>query len=269
VIAICGQSVVDRVREPGRAPVVRLGGSPVFALEALRGVADTAVILTRGGDAALRRPLRDGPFEVVEGPSEHSFVSELEIFGDGQRHHRIAGLGDPFLPVDVETWMAPALARATVVVAGAQWRDDFPPETLRALAAGGRTVLLDGQGPARPAGLGPLRLSGPLDPAWVEGVAVLKCSDEEAGALFPDGIPGAPVVVVSHGHRGATVHVAGTRTSVLGNPVLGLADTVGAGDMFLALLGLGLHDGLDPVAAAQRACDGVSDRLRARLQPRP
>jgi sugar/nucleoside kinase (ribokinase family) len=269
LIAIVGQSVADHIRAPGQADAVRLGGSPVFAIEALRDDPARAVILTRGADAALRAPLHGAGFEVVVGPGRRTFVSELEIFGDGERRHAVAAFGDPFTPEDVATWMAPALARAAVVVLGAQWRGDFPPETLRALAAAGRTLLLDGQGPARPELLGPLRLEGPLEPAWVDGVGVLKCSDEEAGALFGDRIGGVPVVVVSHGHLGATVHRDGHAVRVVGEPVLGLADTVGSGDMFLALLGLGLDEGLDPVDAAREACAAVSDRLRRRLETRP
>jgi sugar/nucleoside kinase (ribokinase family) len=266
LIAICGQSVVDRVRAAGRPDAVRLGGSPVFAIEALRDHPASAAILTRGADAALRAPLHASGFEVVEGPAGRTFVSELEIFGDGQRRHALASFGDPFTPQDVATWMAPALSRARVAVLGAQWRGDFPAETLRALAASGRTLLLDGQGPARPERLGPLRLEGPLDPAWIPGVQVVKCSDEEAAALFGDQIGGVPVVVISHGHLGATVHTGGRSVAVAAEPVLGLADTVGSGDMFLALLGLGLDAGLDPVAAARQACVGVSDRLRRRLE---
>jgi sugar/nucleoside kinase (ribokinase family) len=258
--------VADRIRVAGRPDTVRLGGSPVFAIEALRDDPASAVILTRGADAELRAPLRSSGFEVVEGPAGRTFVSELEIFGDGQRRHALAAFGDPFTPEDVATWMAPALSRARVVVLGAQWRGDFPPETLRALASGGRTLLLDGQGPARPERLGPLRLEGPLDPAWIPGVGVLKCSDEEADVLFGERIEGVPVVIVSRGHHGATVHAGGASVSVSAPPVLGLADTVGSGDMFLALLGLGLDAGLEPVAAAQKACDGVSDRLRRRLE---
>jgi sugar/nucleoside kinase (ribokinase family) len=238
----------------------------VFAIEALRDDPASAVILTRGADASLRAPLHRCGFEVVEGPSRRTFVSELEIFGDGQRRHALASFGDPFTPEDVATWMAPALARAQVVVLGAQWRGDFPPETLRALASGGRMLLLDGQGPARPERLGPLRLEGPLDPAWVPGVGVLKCSDEEADVLFGERITGVPVVIVSRGHHGATVHADGESVSVAAAPVLGLADTVGSGDMFLALLGRGLDAGLGPVDAARQACDGVSGLLRRRLE---
>jgi sugar/nucleoside kinase (ribokinase family) len=232
------------------------------------------VILTKGGSPELRAPLAATGFEIVVGPAEATFVSELEIFGDGERHHVIAAFGEPFTPADVGGWMAPALGRSGTVVVGAQWRDDFLGETLEALAHDGRTVFLDAQGPARAPALGPVRLEGPLDPAWVAGVHVLKCSEEEADALLGGTDlaaaerSGLPLVVVTHGYTGATLFDHGRETVVAGEPVFGLADTVGAGDSFLALMAAATDDGASPVEAAQFACDGVSAILRARREGR-
>ncbi len=275
MIALVGQSVLDRVRAPGVAPTVRLGGAPLYAGRALAAAGRDAVILTRGGTPELRAPLHELPYEVVVGPGASTFVSELELLPDGDRHHSLGALGDPVTPADVEGWMAPALGRVGVVVAGAQWRGDFPPETLLALAVGGRQVYLDGQGPARPPRLGPVRLEGPLDPAWVRGVAVLKVSEEEAEALIGGADPdaarrtGVPTVVVTRGEVGATVLHGGTATAVAAEPVRGLADTVGAGDSFLALMAAAGEDGAGPVEAADRACHGVARLLRARLVDAP
>jgi sugar/nucleoside kinase (ribokinase family) len=260
------------VREAGCAPVERLGGAPAFAAAALRASRRVAVILTKGGSPALRAPLMACGFEVVVGPGEATFTSELEVFGDGERHHVIAALGEPFTPADVAGWMAPALARASTVVVGAQWRDDFRGETLAALAGDGRTVFLDAQGPGRAPSLGPVRLEGPLEPAWVAGVHALKCSEEEADALLggtdfaATQRSGLPLVVVTHGYTGATLFDHARETTVAGEPVFGLADTVGAGDSFLALMAAATDDGASPVEAAQSACDGVSAILRARRE---
>jgi hypothetical protein len=268
VIAIVGQSVVDRVTAAGREPTERLGGSPVFAAAALAFAGRSAVILTKGATPELREPLGAFGFTVACGEAAASFVSALHIYGDGERYHEIAAFGEPFPPADVTGWMAPHLAGCGAVVCGAQWRDDFPPETLRALAGDGRIVLLDGQGPTRPQRLGPILDEGPLDPAWVEGVTVLKCSEFEADALFADRDPaesGVPVVVITRGHVGADVVQPGNRVHVEVEPVLGLADTIGAGDTFLALMAAALLDGADPVAAAGVACAGTSAVLRRRL----
>ena len=273
MIAIVGQSVVDHVRRPGEAAVERLGGSPVFAAAALAHIGHAAVILTRGATPALRAPLATFGFEVVVGPSTRSFVSELEIFGDGERRHEIGSFGDPFTVADVDGWMCPALARSRAVVAGAQWRGDLPGESLRALARDGRILFLDGQGPTRPEQLGLVRPEGPLDPSWVAGVTVLKCSEDEAEALFGTlgvetaAASGCPVVIVTRGHLGAIVFAEGQATEVAVEPVLGLADTVGAGDTFLSLLAAAMLGGADTVAAVARACTGTAEQLRLRLEP--
>jgi sugar/nucleoside kinase (ribokinase family) len=270
VIAVVGQSVIDRVRSPDGSEVERLGGSPVFAAAALAFAGRTGVILTKGATAELRAPLAAFGLPVAVGEATASFVSELEVFGDGERRHRIASFGEPFRPDEVTGWMAPHLATGGAVVCGAQWRDDFPGATLRALAADGRTVLLDAQGPTRPARLGAVVDEGPLDPEWVAGVTVLKCSEQEADALFGDAPPGAagiPVVVVTRGLAGAVVHLPDGVAEVAGDPVRGLADAIGAGDTFMTLMAVALLDGADPVAAATAACAGTSALLRRRLDP--
>jgi sugar/nucleoside kinase (ribokinase family) len=271
MIALVGQSVLDRVNLPSGRSDERLGGAPVFAGHAIACDGRQAVIVTRGGTRELRRPLHAFGLEVVEGPSERTIVSEMWLHDDGERSEAMSAVGDPFTPDDVETWMADALSRCEAVVCGAQWRDDFPPETLLALSGAGRIVYLDGQGPARPARLGPLELEGPLDPSMVTGVGVLKLGLLEAEALIGGIDPvaalatGVPVVVVTLAERGAVVLWEGRAVEIGVDPVLGLADTVGAGDMFLALMAAAATTGADPVEATQRACDGVSRILRERL----
>lgn len=270
MIAVIGESVLDRTTWPDGRREQRLGGSPVFAGRALAGVA-AGVVITHGADAPLRRPLHDLGLEVIEGPSQRTTVFEVTLEGDGSWHESIAALGDPFTPNDVETWMKPGLAHCSAVVCGGQWRNDFPPDTLAVLARGGRRVYLDGQGAARPRRLGPIHLEGPLDPRLVAHVDVLKLGEEEAHALLGGIDPlaaatlGVPVVVVTLGDRGAVVLADRTATPVGVEPVQGLADTVGAGDSFLALMAAAIEDGADPITAASRACDGVARLLRVRL----
>jgi hypothetical protein len=128
--------------------------------------------------------LHDYGLPVVEGPDTPAIVSDMWLREDGGRSEAMSAIGEPFTTSDVDGWMAKTLDGCCAVVCGAQWCDDFPPETLAALARGGRPVYLDGQGPARPARLGPLELQGPLDPGRVRGVAVLKLGLEEACALI-------------------------------------------------------------------------------------
>ena len=141
------------------------------------------MVLTQGGDDALRAPLRDTGLQVIAGPSRRTTVYAVSLHGDGTWHESISALGDAFTPHDVVTWMAPALEQCSAVVCGSLWRGDFPPATLEALRTG-RAVYLDGQGPGRAPRLGPVLVDGPLQPALIQGVRVLKVSEHEARALF-------------------------------------------------------------------------------------
>ncbi len=269
-IGLIGQSVLDRTHWPDGRIEARLGGAPVFAA---RAVADVwpAVVLTHGGSAELRRPLHDLGLRIVEGPSALTTVFDVSLYGDGTWSEDVTAIGDPFTERDLETWMAKDLAACSSIVCGTQLRGDFTAETLAALGQGGRPVYLDGQGPARPRRLGPIRLKGLLDPESLRSVSVLKLGEEEADTLI-GGIDaaaalatGVPVVVVTRGERGAIVLADGEATEIRVDPVLGLADTVGAGDSFLALMAAAAEDGADPIAATRRACDSVAELLRRRL----
>jgi len=271
MIAVVGQSVIDRVTLPGCPPLVRLGGSPIFAGQAMEAAGAGAVLVTRGATPALRRPLHALGLRVVEGPSTRSCISEMVLHPDGSCTDGFGAFGDPFTPADVLGWMAPGLAGARVVACGAQWRDDLPAETLAALAAGGRLVYLDGQGPLRAPRLGPLALERGLTPALLRHVALLKLAEEEA-AVALGGIHaaaarvlGVPTVVVTRGHRGAVALVDGEAIEIGVEPVLGLADTVGAGDAFLALMAVEQTRGTPVIEAAWRACASVASLLRRRL----
>jgi hypothetical protein len=270
VIALIGQSVLDQTFWPDGRVQERLGGAPVFAGRAVAGKWP-AVVVTHGGDAAMRRPLHGFGLEVVEGPSERTTVFEVTLYGDGTWSESLTALGDPFTPQDVTRWMAPAVERCSIIVCGTQWHGDFSPETLAALSKGSRRVFLDGQGPARPRVLGPVRLACPLDSRTLRHVDVLKLGEEEAAFLIGGIDPhaaratGVPVVVVTLGERGAVVLADGVATEITVDPVVGLADTVGAGDSFLALMGAATESGAGPVEAAARACEGVAELLRTRL----
>jgi sugar/nucleoside kinase (ribokinase family) len=270
LIGLIGQSVLDRTFWPDGRIEERLGGAPVFAAYAIADVWP-AVVLTHGGSPELRRPLHELGLRIVEGPSPLTSVFEVTLYGDGTWSENVTAIGDPFTERDLQTWMAADLAACTSIVCGTQLRGDFTAETLAALGQEGRRVYLDGQGPARPRRLGPIRLEGPLDRDSLRSVSVLKLGEQEADTLI-GGIDaaaaratGVPVVVVTRGEQGAIVLADGRATEIRVEPVLGLTDTVGAGDSFLALMAAAAEDGADPIAATRRACDGVAELLRKRL----
>jgi pfkB family carbohydrate kinase len=270
VIALVGESVLDRVHWPTGEVDERLGGAPIFAARALANTW-SAVVVTHGGSQSLRRPLMEFGLPVVEGPPSGTTVFEVSLFGDGRWAESVRAFGEPFSPGDVSGWMAPALSRCTTVVCGAQWRGDFSAETLAVLAAGGRRIYLDGQGMMRPRRPGPIRIQAPRLTSALDGISVLKLGEDEANALIGGPDPdraralGVPVVVVTLGERGAVVLADGIAIEVDVDPVEGLGDTVGAGDSFLALMAAASEEGADSVAATALACNGVARLLRERL----
>lgn len=274
MIALLGQTVRDEIEHEDGTTEVRTGGAPLFAAEVLADAQVEAHIVTRGGSETLQEPLHALGVPVLIGPADRTFTSRLVLRSHGERDHEIAALGSPFLPDDVTGWAAPALGDADTVVLGTQWRDDIPPITVRALARPGRRIVLDAQGLCRP-GLGPVAPTGPWRPDWGEYVDVLKLSEEEAAALLGGtsaqhlATAGVPIVVVTEGEAGEIVWSAasGEAVHVPADRVHGLADTVGAGDMFLALFAASIDRDLDPVAAAAEASAGVARALRRRVPP--
>jgi sugar/nucleoside kinase (ribokinase family) len=267
LLAIVGHSALDRTAWPDGRRENLLGGAPRFASRALAGTG-AAVVLTKGGDDELRAPLHATGLQVLAGPSRRTTTYDVRLHGDGTWHETLAALGDRFTPHDVETWMAPALEGCSAVVCGSLWRGDFPPATLAALGRG-RTLYLDAQGPGRAPRVGPVVIEGPLWRAGIAGVRVLKMNEHEARVLLGEvdltaaESTGVPVVVVTLGERGAVVFADGVATTVPAEPVA-IADTVGTGDAFLALMAAAELAGAGPVEAVRHACDGVAAMLWSR-----
>src|SRR5262249_45136765 len=80
---------------------------------------------------------------------------------------------------------------------------------------------------------------------------------------------GVPVVIVTLGARGAVLFVDGRAIDVPVEPVWNLADSVGAGDAFLALMASAGADGATPVQAVSFACDTTAALLRPRVAEAP
>ena len=157
--------------------------------------------------------------------------------------------------------------------AGTQRGGDLGAEALRrarcAADAGSRSTR---RGRCARRTLGPLHLTGELDPELLRHVQALKLSEEEALAAF--GTLDATEIARRTGVAGGARHARARRaltspptarsapsapTSVAG------VDPTGAGDSFLALYADGRAEGLSPLAAADAACSGVSAVLAARV----
>ena len=274
-VAIVGSTVRDVVYLPGHAPTHSTGGSPLFAARALAAVGVRPGIATRCDDAALAAPIAELADPFCLRIDATTVQSELRYREDGERDHTLAGLGVAWSAEDITSWAAPALRAATWVHAGTQRGGDLGPEVLAALAAGGRLVALDAQGPLRRPEVGPLVLSGTLDAALLRHVQALKLSEHEALAAYgtTDAVAiralcEVPEVLVTFGQWGAAVSCEQSSGQVASTAVRGV-DPTGAGDAFLAGYANARAAGMEPLAAGQAACEGVSSLLAARARAAP
>lgn len=160
--------------------------------------------------------------------------------------------------------------QAVAAVGGAEWvnvcaltRTDFPSETLAALTAGGRRLLVDLQGLVRTATIGPLHTDGQVGDA-LRHVEVLKLNDEEAETLVGSAEPhalqtlGVPEVLLTLGSQGAWVITPESAEHVPAVPVEGAVDPTGAGDTYSVTYLVQRVAGAEPVEAARVAAATVS-----------
>jgi sugar/nucleoside kinase (ribokinase family) len=254
VIALLGN--LSRDVFPGGPP--RTGGAPYHGARALAELSMPARIYARCAvedrDELLPPVVALGtPVQYVPGRATAAF--EIEDEPDGRRMV-LRAVGDRWLPADLP--VLPDEARWAHVAPLA--RQDFPAETIAALARG-RRVSYDGQGLVRTGRLGELELDAAYDPELLRHVWVLKLGDEEAAVL---GDPAAlPVreVIVTHGPRGATVY-ANRRVDEVPAFPLGLNAT-GTGDAFCVAYVAARAGGFKPVEAARRATAVVASVLAA------
>jgi sugar/nucleoside kinase (ribokinase family) len=110
------------------------------------------------------------------------------------------------------------------------------------------------------------------DPAILEHLTVLKLAADEAailasGPVFDEGDAarlGVREILVTFGSAGAEVYVDAVRTHVSSNRGVQGVHTTGSGDMFAVSYAAGRAVGIDPVGAAQAACELVADILERR-----
>ena len=246
----------------------RVGGAPYYAARALRALGQRAVIVTkchREDRVALVRPVVGLGLTVEWRPADATATFAFAYRGD-TRSMTVEALGPEWSADDARRWVADALRDAPWVHVGALARHEFPPETLAALARG-RRLSLDGQGLARPAATGPLKLDADFDPETLQCVSVLKLAEEEAVALVGSSDADAlralrvPEVVVTFGSRGSLVVTADTAVRVEARPID--ADPTGSGDAFAAAYVTARSRGHAPAAAARRATAVVASLLTA------
>jgi len=237
----------------------RPGGAVFYAAQALRLLGAPASVLTRCAPEhrdELLAGLEGEGLSVAWIPSVATTAFSFSYEGD-MRRMAVEQVGDPWRPEDVEG----ALPGVRWLHVGGLLRSDFPVETIATLA-GGRTLSLDGQALVRPGREGPLRLDADIDPRILGHTQILTLSEEEA-LVLPVESAGIPEVVVTLGSRGSILHVAGEEHRIEVEAVPNV-DPTGAGDAFAAGYLAARSAGNEPVAAARRASDLVSELLSRR-----
>ena len=239
----------------------RPGGGVFWSTRAVSRLGADAVV-TAACSAADRATLVP-PLEAFGIPVswiESSTTTAYSFHYEGDR--RIMwqeAVGDP--------WSADS---AVAAVGDAEWvnvcaltRTDFPPETLAALAGGGRMLLVDLQGLVRTATVGPLQTDRHIGDV-LKHMEVLKLNDEEAETLVGSAEPhalqtlGVPEVILTLGSAGAWVITPEATEHVPAVPVDGPVDPTGAGDAYSVTYVVQRLAGAEPVEAARVAAETVS-----------
>jgi sugar/nucleoside kinase (ribokinase family) len=263
-LAVVGNLALDRVDRGPPQP----GGCPFFAAYALHAMRRPGQILTRCSDGD--RELFEGALRVLGAPvtvlsGTHTAGFDHAYAGDIRRT-AVTEIGDPWTASDA-AHLDPDVA---IVHVAPLLRSDFPPETVAALASGGRRVSFDGHGLVRVPELGPLEQDGSFDPRVLAHVSMLKLSEEEArivgrGRFDQTTVQalGVAEIVVTFGSRGADVWFDGDVTHVPTTPVADVEAT-GAGDAFMVAYVSARHDGAAPGEAVAAGSSVVGRMLAER-----
>jgi len=256
-IAAIGNLSLDRVA--GAPP--RPGGAVFYSARALAHMAADAVVAASCSEADRGRllpPLEAFGLPVTWYASKTTTTYRFHYAGETRvmTQDALGGAWSPERAVE-------AAASATWIHVGALVRTDFPPETLAALAAGGRRLLVDAQGLVRTASLGPLRTDGAIGDA-LRHVEILKLDAEEAQTLVGSAETerlrtlDVPEVLLTLGSRGSFVVTPDLVEHVPAVEVDRPVDPTGAGDTFSAAYLTGRAAGADPVEAARTAAEAVA-----------
>lgn len=242
----------------------RPGGGVFYATRALARLGADAHV--EASCSAEHRAALVSPLEAFGLPTtwhESSTTTEYRFHYEGDR--RIMwqdAVGDPWTPQEA----VEAAGDAAWIDVCALTRTDFPPETLAALAADGRQLLVDLQGLVRTATIGTLHTDAHIGDV-LRHVEVLKLNDEEAETLVGSAEPeklhslGVPEVILTLGSQGAWVVTPDLVEHVTAVAVDGAVDPTGAGDTYSVTYIVQRAAGAEPVEAARVAAATVSEFL--------
>ncbi|QZN86378.1 carbohydrate kinase [Cellulomonas sp. C5510] len=249
---VVGEALVDVVLRPGDEPAEHPGGSPANVAIGLGRLGRRVDLLTWLGDDAhgdlVRTHLESSGVHVLAGDRrpEHTPVARAHVDEAGVASYEFDltwDLPDRWDEGDGEALVVHTGSIATVIEPGGE-----AVARLLADRREGATLTYDPN--LRPALMGSPEQTLPVVERLVGLADVVKVSDEDLGWLHP-GVPpvevardwvgrGPALVVVTLGGEGALAVTAGGDELTVTAPRVQVADTVGAGDSFMA----GLVDGL-------------------------
>lgn len=264
---VVGEALVDVVRRSDGSLAEHPGGSPANVALGLGRLGRGVDLLTWFGaddrGALLRRHLERSQVTVAPGSDSAPRTSVAEATLDD------AGAATYTFDVTWEVpaiWTAPPTAPLVVHTGSiAAVLEPGAADVLRILEAHRDSATITYDPNLRPSLMPPAEATRPVVERLVALADVVKVSDEDLAWLEPDEHPldvarrwadaGPALVVVTRGGQGATALTQGHEVDVAAPPVT-VADTVGAGDSFMAGLVDGLWDagllGADGRAALRR-----------------
>jgi fructokinase len=278
-ILVVGEALIDAVERGDDPPELHVGGSPANVAFGLGALDHDVSLATWFGRDDWGRRIADRCVEmgakVVAGSDGAARTSVARAVLD-------AG-GAATYDFDI-TWQVPAIADlphyghvhtgsiAAVLEPGGS-------QTLVTVQQARATATISYDPNARPSLMGSPDEVRPRMEALIALADVVKASDEDIAWLYPDrfipdvlrhwGALGASLTVVTRGGEGAlyALHQVGSVATCDARSV-GLVDTVGAGDSFMAGLLSGLLDAelLGSVGARERLVTAALDDVRPAVQ---
>ncbi|MGA5703738.1 carbohydrate kinase family protein [Peterkaempfera bronchialis] len=266
-VLVVGEALTDVVAGPDGQRRAHPGGSPANVALGLARLGHPVELATRIGRDRYGQVLRDHltdagvrltPGSIVDAPTS---TATAELDGQGSASYRF----------DI-SWDLPDLALPpchhlhTGSIATALEPGATRVERLLAEARPGRTISYDPN--LRPALLGPPAAERPRVERLVAAADLVKASEEDLAWLHPDADPdavaarwarsGPALVVLTRGAGGACAYWGAAGRQPLPAQPVTVADTIGAGDAFMAglLAGLLTADLLGGGGAALREAAG-------------
>ena len=248
---VIGEALIDVVRRPDGSESAHVGGSPANVALGLGRLGKTVELLTWIAldeyGRMIREHLEASGVTLVRGSESaiHTPVATALLDESGVAHY------DFDLAWGVSPGAAPT-RRPTVVHTGSIGAIMVPggTEVRRLLERHRDTATITYDPNVRPALMGSPVTAGKQIERLVELADIIKVSEEDLNWLDPESPPntlarkwltmGPSIVVVTRGGEGATAFVGDGRKIDVAAPRVPVADTVGAGDSFMA----GLIDGL-------------------------